>query len=76
MKASRRRQLSCVAGRVNTAAGPTVGARRLYEFVEDIPGWESDEPVWLLLLNADERARLLALGIVRPFTAGRITAPG
>jgi len=72
---ARRRQISCVAGRVNTVAGPTAGARRLYEFAEDIPGWESDEPVWLLL-NADERARLLALGIVRPFTAGRITAPG
>lgn len=62
---ARRRQIACVAARINTAAGPAASARRLYAFAEDIPGWEADEPVWLLL-NADERARLLALGIVHP----------
>lgn len=66
---ARRRQIACVAARVNAVAGPAAGARRLYGFAEGIPGWEADEPVWLLL-NADERARLLALGIVRPLAGG------
>ena len=40
------------------------GSRRFYAFAEDLPGWEFDEPVWLLLTE-DERQRLLSLGIVR-----------
>lgn len=65
---ARRRQIHCVAARVNSTVGPAAGARRLYQFAEDLPGWEPDEPVWLFL-NADERARLLALGIVHPLAA-------
>jgi len=65
---ARRRQVHCVAARVNWMVGPGAGARRLYQFAEDLPGWEPDEPVWLFL-NADERARLLALGIVHPLVA-------
>jgi hypothetical protein len=65
---ARRRQIHCVAARVNSTVGPAAGARRLYQFAEDVPGWEPDEPVWLFL-NADERARLLALGIVHPLAA-------
>jgi hypothetical protein len=64
---ARRRQIHCVAARVNSTVGPAAGARRLYQFAEDVPGWEPDEPVWLFL-NADERARLLALGIVHPLS--------
>jgi hypothetical protein len=60
---ARRRQIHCVASRINSTIGPAAGARRLYQFAEDVPGWEPDEPVWLFL-NADERVRLLALGIV------------
>jgi hypothetical protein len=71
---ARRRQIACVAARINAAAGPAMGARRLYAFAEDIPGWEPDEPVWLLL-NADERARLLALGILTPLADGVASAP-
>jgi hypothetical protein len=62
---ARRRQIHCVAARVNSTVGPAAGARRLYQFAENVPGWEPDEPVWLFL-NAEERARLLALGIVHP----------
>jgi hypothetical protein len=62
---ARRRQVRCVAERVNSMVGPGAGARRLYQFADDLPGWEPDEPVWLFL-NADERARLVALGIVHP----------
>jgi len=62
---ARRRQIARVAARVNEAAGAAADARRLYAFAEDIPGWEADEPVWLLL-TADERARLVALGIIVP----------
>src|SRR4029079_18341117 len=65
---ARRRQVHCVAARVNSTVGPAAGARRLYQFVEDLPGWEPDEPGWLFL-NADESARLLALGIVHPLAA-------
>jgi len=65
---ARRRQIHCVAARVNSTVGPVAAARRLYQFAEDVPGWEPDEPVWLFL-NADERARLLALGIVHPLAA-------
>jgi len=66
---ARRRQIACVAARINSAAGPAAATRRLYPFADDIPGWEAREPVWLLL-NAEERARLLALGIVSPVGGG------
>jgi hypothetical protein len=62
---ARRRQIACVAARINTLAGPAASTRRLYAFADDIPGWEAHVPVWLHL-NADERARLLALGVVNP----------
>jgi len=65
---ARRLQIARVAARVNTAAGPAASARRLYQFAEDIPDWDAEEPVWLHL-TADERARLLALGIVHPLPA-------
>jgi hypothetical protein len=66
---ARRHQIALVAARVNAAAGPAASTRRLYQFAEDIPGWDAEEPVWLYL-TADERARLLALGIVHPQAAG------
>src|SRR5262249_51669889 len=62
---ARRAQIARIAARINEASGAAAGAKRLHTFAEDIPGWEADEPVWLLL-TADERSRLLALGIVRP----------
>jgi len=65
---ARRVQISRVAARINGTVGPAASARRLYAFAEDIPGWEAGEPVWLHL-TADERARLLALGIVLPLPA-------
>ena len=68
-EAARRLQIARVAACLNAVAGAADGARRLYAFAEDIPGWEAHEPVWLLL-TADERARLLALGIVRPLASG------
>jgi hypothetical protein len=64
---ARRMQVTCVAARVNETSGAK-GTRRLYEFAEDIQGWEADEPVWLFL-TTDERTRLLALGIVHPLAA-------
>jgi hypothetical protein len=60
---ARRLQIARIAARINEASGAAAGARRLHAFAEDIPGWEADEPVWLLL-TADERSRLLALGVV------------
>ncbi len=38
---------------------------RLYAFADDVPGWELEEPVWLLL-TTPERARLLEVGLLRP----------
>jgi len=66
---ARRHQIALVAARVNATVGPAASARRLYQFAEDIPHWDADEPVWLHL-STEERARLLALGIVHPLASG------
>ena len=58
---ARKDQIARICAAANAALD---GPRRFYEFAEDVPGWEFDEPVWLFL-DEDERRQLLALGIVR-----------
>lgn len=42
-------------------------AERFYAFASDVPGWDPNEPVWLLL-TAPERELLLRTGVLHPPT--------
>ena len=46
--------------------------RQFYQFAEELPGWEWDEPVWLLL-SKEERRKLLELGVLSPHPATEST---
>ncbi len=59
---ARRKQIVGLMRRLNDALPPECD-RRFYQFAEDLPGWEFDEPVWLYLTE-EQRERLLELDIV------------
>jgi len=61
--ALRRRQIGMTLQAANASLSRRGEPARFYAFAEDVPGYESDEPVWLLL-TADERARLLGLDVL------------
>lgn len=58
---ARREQIRRICSAANAVLS---GDRRFYAFAEDLPEWAFDEPVWLLL-SAEERDRMLELGVVR-----------
>jgi hypothetical protein len=60
---ARREQIRRICNAANEAL-PSSG-RRFCEFAEDLPEWEFDEPVWLLL-SSEERRQLVDLEIVHP----------
>lgn len=64
---ARREQIAGLMSRINDALAPQCD-RRFYQFAEDLPGWEADEPVWLFLTEK-QRERLLELGVVHPVGA-------
>ncbi len=49
---------------MNAALERDASRYRLYGFAEDVAGWESDEPV-IMLLTGSERGRLVESGVVR-----------
>ncbi len=61
----RRASIRLVLGEINRALTDAGGAARFFQFAEDVPGWESDEPVWLLL-TSDERDQLVAIRMLTP----------
>jgi hypothetical protein len=61
---ARRSQIADAIAHVNAALDAGASPYRLVAFAEDVPGWESEEPVVMLLTEA-ERTLLLAKGIAR-----------
>jgi hypothetical protein len=59
--AARRHQIGAALHVVNRA----LTGRRFYAFAEGVPGWESDEPVWILL-SPEEHALLVGTGLFHP----------
>ena len=55
--AARRDQIAGILRQINPAIAETAG-RRFCAFNNTEPGWESDEPVWLLLTDAQRQALL------------------
>jgi hypothetical protein len=62
--AARRDQIGTILRQINPTIAETDG-RRFRAFNNTEPGWESDEPVWLLLTEAQRQA-LLEAAVVTP----------
>jgi hypothetical protein len=62
---ARRHQIGALAMHVNEVLAARESPYRLYAFARDLPGWESQEPVWLLL-SADERKALMRMDVIHP----------
>lgn len=71
--AARRVSIALVASAANEALRAAGESARLYQFREDLADWESDEPVWMLLLP-EERNQLVADGALRPLDGGTTDA--
>jgi len=64
----RRGSIALVLGEVNRALTQAGESARFFQFADDVSGWETDEPVWLLLTD-DERDQLVADGTLRSVPA-------
>ncbi|MBK9071665.1 MAG: hypothetical protein IPL79_11785 [Myxococcales bacterium] len=58
---ARRLQITAVMAMANARLLAVASPLAFVEFDEPVPGWESDEPVWVLV-SAEERAWLATLG--------------
>jgi hypothetical protein len=63
--ATRRHQIGKALSHVNAHLSERSSDYLFYAFAEDLPEWESEEPVWVLL-SEEERTQLVARGIVQP----------
>jgi len=61
---ARRREIADAIAHVNNRLEENHSPYQFFSFAEDLPGWESDEPVWMLLTE-DERILLLERNLVR-----------
>jgi len=66
--AVRRGSIALVLGEVNRALTQAGESAPFFQFADDVSGWETDEPVWLLLTD-DERDQLVADGTLRSVPA-------
>ncbi len=62
---ARRRQIEACVAHINQKLVVQNSDLRFYAFEEDLPDWESNEPV-ILFLTMRERDVLVARGLVRP----------
>jgi hypothetical protein len=61
---ARRHQIGALTAHINRALVKQGADQLLHPFAEDLPGWEAEEPVWLLL-TTDERETLMTLGVLK-----------
>ena len=61
---ARRREIADAVLHVNSLLKKKHSPYRFFSFAEDMPGWESNEPVWMLLTE-DERTTMIERNLVR-----------
>jgi hypothetical protein len=67
---ARRREIAEVAAHLDVQLEGAKSPHRFFAFAEDLSGWESEEPVWMLLTE-EERALLLGRNVVRALVTDR-----
>lgn len=63
--ADRRRQIQHVLSKANRRLERASDTRRFRAYAEDLPGWDPDEPAWLLCEEAEHRM-LVDMDVLRP----------
>lgn len=63
----RRKTIALALERLNEQLAQKEHPKRFFNFAEDCHEWETDEPIWILLLP-EERALLLQRGVLRAST--------